>query len=100
MYACISICHLKADHVEEVIAAAKKLQAITHSQPGNLHYDILRPEGKPDVVILSEAWQTKADFEAHVAHADEPGDPVYEFGQVVGPASAEEADLFPCQVEN
>lgn len=98
MYQCISIAHLKADHVDEVLEAAKKLQAVTHTQHGNITYDILRPEGKDDVIILAESWEKKSDFEAHVAHGDEDGDPVCEFGKVIGPASSAPADLYPCEV--
>ena len=34
-------------------------------QHGNVHYFISKSVDDPDVVIVSDLWETKADFDAH-----------------------------------
>lgn len=97
MYACVSIAHVHPQTRQAVIDAARRLAVITRKQNGNLSYDVLIPEGKEDMVILSERWQSKKDFEAHVAHSQEEGDPVFEFGKTVVAASSGDPELYPCE---
>ena len=52
---------------EEYIGALKhaKLVEQFREQHGNVHYFISESVDDPDVVIVSDLWETKADFDAH-----------------------------------
>ena len=98
MYQCISVVHIDPVKKDILLDEAGKLADSTRQEKGNLSYDVLQPEGREDIVILAERWQDEACFLAHVAHADEPGDKVFEFGKVVASVSTGEPDLYPCRV--
>ena len=98
MYQCISIAHVDPAKVPAVLEAAKVLAKETRMQEGNLSYNVVRPEGREDVLIITEHWETQENFQAHVAHADEPGDLVFEFGKVMADASVAPPELYPCAV--
>ena len=87
MYQCISVAHIAPNKLNDILEAAKILAKDTRMQEGNLSYNVVRPEGRDDVVIITERWETKANFEAHVAHANEEGDLVFEFGKVMEKAA-------------
>ncbi len=98
MYQCISISYIDPEKKEILLEAARKLADSTRLEKGNLSYDILQPEGKDDIIILTERWESEEDFLAHVAHADEEGDRVFEFGKLVASVSTGAPDLYPCKV--
>ncbi len=98
MYQCISVAHIVPDKLNDILEAAKILAKETRMQEGNLSYNVVRPEGRDDVVIITERWETKANFEAHVAHANEEGDLVFEFGKVMEKAAVAPPELYPSEV--
>lgn len=98
MYQCISVVKAKPESVQTIIDAAAKLVEISRPQKGNIYYNLLRSSDDPNTVILIEKWETKEDFLGHVAHADTPGDPVFEFGAIAAPNSAEPPMIFNCEV--
>ncbi len=98
MYQCISVAHIAPDKLGEILEAAKILAKETRMQEGNLSYNVVRPEGRDDIVIITERWETKANFEAHVAHAEEEGDMVFEFGKVMAKAAVAAPELYPSEV--
>ena len=81
MYQCLSIVHADPAKRDVLIQAASALADLTRQEEGNLSYDVLAPEGREDLVILAERWDSEEHFQAHVAHADEEGDRVFEFGK-------------------
>lgn len=98
MYQCISVVHVDPAKKDILVDAAKKLAVTTREETGNLSYDVLKPEGREDIIILAERWQSEEDFQRHVAHAGEEGDRVFEFGKLVGSVSTGPSDLYPCKV--
>ena len=58
----------------------------------------LNRQGRDDILIVTERWETKANFEAHVAHANEEGDLVFEFGKVMEAAASAPPELYPSEV--
>ncbi len=98
MYQCISVAHIAPDKLNDILTAAKVLAKETRMQEGNLSYNVVRPEGSDDIVIITERWETKENFQAHVAHANEEGDLVFEFGKVMEVASVAPAELYPSEV--
>ena len=98
MYQCVSVSYIKPEFKNEIIEAGKIIAKETRMQEGNLSYNIIQPEGRDDVLIVVERWETKENFEAHVAHANEEGDLVFEFGKVMGKAASKAPDLYPSNV--
>ena len=58
MYQCISVAHIAPDKLNDILEAAKILAKETRMQEGNLSYNVVRPEGRDDVVIITERWET------------------------------------------
>ena len=98
MYQCISVSHVDPAKVERILEAARVLAKETRSQHGNLSYNVVKPEGRDDNLIVTERWETKEDFLGHVANADKEGDMVFEFGKLMGECSIAEAELYPSEV--
>ncbi len=98
MYQCISVVHVDPLKKDILVEAAKKLAVPTRKEKGNLSYDVLQPEGRDDIVILAERWEKEEDFQAHVAHAEEEGDRVFEFGKLAASVSTAAPELYPCRV--
>jgi len=98
MYQCISVAHIKPECKDEILAAAQYLAKETRMQEGNLSYNVCKPEGRDDILIITERWENQANFLAHVAHAEEEGDMVFEFGKVMAKAAAAAPELYPCEV--
>lgn len=98
MYQCLSIVHVDPAKQDVLIQAASALADLTRQEEGNLSYDVLAPEGREDLVILAERWDSEEHFQAHVAHADEEGDRVFEFGKLAASISTAPPDLYPCKV--
>lgn len=98
MYQCISVAHINPESLNEILQAAKIIAKETRMQEGNLSYNVIKPENRDDIVIITERWENKSNFEAHVAHASEEGDLVFEFGKVMDKASTSPAELYPSEV--
>ncbi|MCI8294453.1 MAG: antibiotic biosynthesis monooxygenase [Lachnospiraceae bacterium] len=96
MHQCISIITARPECVDTVINAASHLVTLSRSEKGLIYYNLLRSEEEPCVLILTEKWESKKDFLNHVAHAGEPGDPVYEFGQIAEASSAAPPRIINC----
>ena len=98
MYQCISVAHIRPECRDAIVEAGLIIAKETRMQQGNLSYNMVAPEGRDDIIIITERWETKADFEAHVAHANEEGDLVFEFGKVMAAAASAEPELYPSEV--
>ena len=98
MYQCISVAHIKPQTLEDVLTAARIVAEETRKQEGNLSYCVVKPEDRDDILIITEIWETKANFEAHIAHANEEGDLVFEFGKVMEAAASAPPELYPSEV--
>ena len=98
MYQCISVSHIKPECKDAVIKAGLVIAKETRMQEGNLSYNSVQPEGRDDILIVTERWETKAHVEAHVAHANEEGDLVFEFGKVMEAAASAPPELYPSEV--
>lgn len=98
MYQCISIIKAKPEALQTIIEAGKTLVEISRKQPGNLYYNLLQSSDDSNTVVLVEKWESKEAFLGHVAHADTPGDPVFTFGSIAEPNSAEPPLILNCDV--
>ena len=94
MYTCTTIGRLKEGKLDEVLKAAASLAAATRKQKGNVYYYVFVPEGSENCFATTEGWETRADFEEHVGHADDASDPLHIFNETVLPASAAEPEIF------
>lgn len=98
MYQCVSIITAKPECVETVIQAASGLVKSSCLEKGLVYYNLLRSSDTPNVLLLIEKWESREDFLAHVAHAGEPGDRVFEFGRVAEASSAAPPKIYNCEI--
>ena len=63
----IAVLTIKDGKREEYIGELKHANLVEQfrEQHGNVHYFISKSVDDPDVVIVSDLWETKADFDAH-----------------------------------
>ena len=63
----IAVLTIKDGKREEYIGELKHARLVEQfrEQHGNVHYFISESVDDPDVVIVSDLWETKADFDAH-----------------------------------
>lgn len=97
MHQCISMLKFKEGCADELISAAIKLAKLGQSEKGNVYYNVLRAKDEPDILFINEKWESIDDFLSHVANADKPGDPVFEFGVLVNRCAAD-SKIFNCDV--
>ena len=89
MIQCVSTARVDLAKLDAIKEAGEKIAACAREERGNISYDIVQCVDDPAVLLITERWETMEDFQAHVATADQPGDAVYEFGQVFDPACLE-----------
>ena len=53
----------RAEYIEEL--KKERLVEQFRDQTGNVHYYITESVDDPNVVLVSDQWETKADFDAH-----------------------------------
>ena len=54
------------DSVERVWEALQRLIEPTRSEPGNIAYDVLQDNDKPEHYLVYETWASQNDFNGHV----------------------------------
>ena len=94
MFTCTTIAPIDPARLPEITEAAKIASERVAKQKGCLWYTFAKPDGMDDRLLILEGWESFEDFEAHGAHRFEPGDPVYDFGQVFDPALTGEPQMF------
>jgi autoinducer 2-degrading protein len=57
--------HVKSEHVDDFIAAARENHLGSVVEPGNLRFDILQQAGDPTRFVLYEVYATAEDAAAH-----------------------------------
>ena len=57
----------KPDAAESLWTHISRLVAPCRNEHGNLAYNVLRDVDDPAHFLFTEVWQTRADFDAHVA---------------------------------
>ncbi len=90
-YYCVSVARTVPEKTEEVFAAALVLAEAARREPGNIYYEVLRPDNAPDTVVLTEKWLTREDFAAHTK-----GEACRAFGPVIDGASDGPSQIFEC----
>lgn len=98
MFQCISVAHVDPAKVEAVLEAAKILAKETRVQHGNLSYNVVQPEGRDDILVITERWETPEDFQGHVANAGVEGDPLNTFAKTMDPSCTAPPEIYPGMV--
>ena len=97
MYQCVSVIKAKPEGLQTLIDEASKLVEITRKEEGLIYYNLLQSTDDENTIVLVEKWETMENFLAHVAHVEEPGDPVGRFGGIVE-ANAEGSSIYNLKV--
>jgi len=65
---------VKADRIDEFLDYTVENLKISRSYPGNVEFDILIDQGRPDRVIFYEVWDSAEAQKAYMAWRTEAGD--------------------------
>ena len=65
MYVTIVHVHVRAEHLQDFIAATKANHLASIQEPGNRRFDVLQLGDDPNRFVLYEAYASEADAAAH-----------------------------------
>ncbi|HEY4106987.1 MAG TPA: antibiotic biosynthesis monooxygenase [Polyangiaceae bacterium] len=65
MYAVVVNVHVNPEHVDAFIAATRDNSLGTHTEPGNVRFDILLRNDDPNRFVFYEVYRDESGFLAH-----------------------------------